>query len=88
MPIETGPRANRPGPPITETTSPDNAGRRSGTDRRCFSYTAYIPERRNGGDRRAGEDQRRMARPPSGRNAGDAGAAEACRPPRRAAPRS
>lgn len=40
----------------------DNGGRRSGVDRRQFSYTSYIPERRRGGDRRKGEDRRKMAR--------------------------
>ncbi|MEE9117353.1 MAG: hypothetical protein V3U02_02000 [Calditrichia bacterium] len=29
--------------------------RRSGKDRRQFSYTAYIPERRSGKDRRSGK---------------------------------
>jgi hypothetical protein len=33
--------------------------RRSGKDRRQFSYTAYIPERRNGQDRRSGKNRRR-----------------------------
>ena len=42
----------------------DNGGRRSGVDRRQFSYTDHIPERRAGedrrskGDRRCGEDRR------------------------------
>ena len=30
--------------------------RRSGKDRRQFSYTAYIPERRSGTDRRKGKN--------------------------------
>jgi hypothetical protein len=30
----------------------DNGERRSGLERRKFSYTLYIPERRNGQDRR------------------------------------
>ncbi len=30
--------------------------RRSGKDRRQFFYTAYIPERRNGTDRRKGKN--------------------------------
>jgi hypothetical protein len=30
----------------------DNGGTRSGTDRRKFQYTAYIPERRSSTDRR------------------------------------
>ena len=42
----------------------DNGGRRSGIDRRQFSYTGHIPERRAGEerrnrlDRRCGEDRR------------------------------
>jgi hypothetical protein len=31
----------------------DTCGRRSGLDRRKFSYTLYVPERRSGYDRRA-----------------------------------
>jgi len=31
----------------------DNGGRRSGGDRRNYSYTLHIPERRNGNDRRS-----------------------------------
>jgi hypothetical protein len=37
---------------------PDNGGRRSGIDRREFSYYAHIPERRSGKDRRSGNDRR------------------------------
>ena len=33
--------------------------RRSGKDRRRFSYTAYIPERRSGKDRRSGKNRGR-----------------------------
>lgn len=36
----------------------DNGGRRLGIDRRQFSYTAHIPERRKSKDRRRGEDRR------------------------------
>jgi hypothetical protein len=32
--------------------------RRSGKDRRQFSYTAYIPERRSGTDRRKGKNEK------------------------------
>ena len=32
--------------------------RRSGKDRRQFFYTAYIPERRNGTDRRKGKNRK------------------------------
>jgi hypothetical protein len=40
----------------------DNGGRRSGADRRKFSYTYCIPERRNGQDRRNRSDRRRSLR--------------------------
>ena len=36
----------------------DNGGRRTGIDRRQFSYAVHIPERRSGTDRRAGNDRR------------------------------
>jgi hypothetical protein len=36
----------------------DNGGRRSGMDRRQFSYTGHIPERRVGEDRRSRLDRR------------------------------
>jgi hypothetical protein len=36
----------------------DRGGIRSGTDRRKFQYTAYIPEKRSGRDRRKGFDRR------------------------------
>ena len=36
----------------------DNGGRRSGSDRRQFSYAFHIPERRMSSDRRSGEDRR------------------------------
>jgi hypothetical protein len=36
----------------------DNRGRRLGTDRREFSYTIHIPERRSGKERRSGLDRR------------------------------
>ncbi len=36
----------------------DNGGTRSGTDRRKFHYTAYIPEKRSSRDRRKGFDRR------------------------------
>ena len=40
----------------------DNGGRRSGGDRRNYSYTLHIPERRNGKDRRSGDDRRKVQR--------------------------
>ena len=36
----------------------DNGGRRSGLDRRLFSSSKHIPERRSGNDRRARIDRR------------------------------
>ncbi|NLA74526.1 MAG: hypothetical protein GX846_03470 [Deltaproteobacteria bacterium] len=36
----------------------DNGGRRTGTDRRSYSYTGHIPERRTGVDRRSFSDRR------------------------------
>ena len=38
----------------------DNGGRRSGTDRRQFSYISHIPERRCGQDRRSRVERRRI----------------------------
>jgi len=43
-------------------TSTDNGGRRSGGDRRKYSYTLYIPERRSGKDRRDVKDRRMIPR--------------------------
>jgi len=40
----------------------DNGGRRCGGDRRNYSYTLHIPERRNGKDRRSGTDRRLSSR--------------------------
>ncbi len=36
----------------------DNGGRRLGVDRRQYSYTTHVPERRRGKDRRNGKDRR------------------------------
>lgn len=41
----------------------DHGGRRCGWDRRQYSYTFHIPERRMGRDRRSGEDRRQISRP-------------------------
>ncbi len=41
---------------------PDNDGRRSGIDRRQFSYDLHLPERRSGKDRRSGFDRRQKIR--------------------------
>jgi hypothetical protein len=38
----------------------DNGGRRLGIDRRQFSYTNHIPNRRQGHDRRTGLDRRSL----------------------------
>ena len=42
----------------------DNNGRRSGVERRQFSYNGHIPERRFSKDRRSGRDRRRKSRMP------------------------
>ena len=41
----------------------DKGGRRVGVERRRYSYTCYIPERRSGEDRRSGGDRRSADRP-------------------------
>jgi len=43
-------------------TSTDNGGRRSGGDRRKYSYTLHVPERRRGDDRRSVKDRRTTPR--------------------------
>jgi hypothetical protein len=43
---------------IVEFNLRDNGGRRSGIDRRHFSYTTHIPERRLGKDRREASNRR------------------------------
>lgn len=40
----------------------DNGGRRSGIDRRKFSYSVHVPERRSSIDRRRGLDRRKQLR--------------------------
>lgn len=47
---------------IVSEVSTDNDGRRKKEDRRKFSYTIHIPERRCGIDRRSGEDRRQSSR--------------------------
>ena len=44
---------------IISEQSLDNGGRRTGGDRRKFSYSDHIPERRSGNERRSGEDRRK-----------------------------
>ena len=46
----------------TEVIIQDNGGRRTGADRRNFSYSLHIPERRGGDDRRNGKDRRKTPR--------------------------
>jgi hypothetical protein len=38
-------------------SSKDNRGRRSGIERRNFSYTVHVPERRSGKERREAIDR-------------------------------
>jgi hypothetical protein len=52
--------SDEPEPVIQPTT--DNGGRRSGLERRNFSYTVHVPERRSGTDRRAHDDRRKTPR--------------------------
>ena len=40
----------------------DNGGRRIGVDRRSFSYSLHIPERRSHDDRRKGDNRRKTTR--------------------------
>jgi hypothetical protein len=40
----------------------DNGGRRKDSERRNFEYTAHIPERRSGKDRRDGVERREKRR--------------------------
>jgi hypothetical protein len=40
----------------------DNGGRRSGIERRQFSYNGHIPERRSDKERRSGNDRRIKSR--------------------------
>lgn len=43
---------------ITPVERIDNGGRRSGVERRRYSYASHIPERRSGEERRSGKDRR------------------------------
>ena len=40
----------------------DNGGRRLGIERRSYSYSLHIPERRDGKDRRSGMGRRKIKR--------------------------
>jgi len=46
---------------MMRTSLPDNGGRRSGADRRQFSYGVHIPDKRLEEDRRSGTDRRNRA---------------------------
>jgi hypothetical protein len=46
------------------TNNYDKGGRRKKADRRQFSYTFHIPERRSDLDRRNGDDRRNTGRDP------------------------
>jgi hypothetical protein len=45
-----------------QTIAEDNGGRRIGIDRRSFSYSLHIPERRSQDDRRKGDHRRKANR--------------------------
>jgi hypothetical protein len=45
-----------------QTIFKDNGGRRIGVDRRSFSYSLHIPERRSDDDRRKGDIRRKTIR--------------------------
>jgi hypothetical protein len=47
---------------MNNKTLPENDDRRSGIDRRRFSYAVYIPERRSNIDRRKGLDEQSQQR--------------------------
>lgn len=47
---------------VNDINISDNGGRRKNGDRRNFTYTIYIPERRHECDRRSGEDRRKENR--------------------------
>jgi hypothetical protein len=47
---------------LVQEFSVKQVGRRSGGDRRNYSYTLHIPERRKGKERRSGNDRRQFPR--------------------------
>ena len=49
-------------PNLKELILIDNGGRRWGGDRRNYSYSLHIPERRSGNERRSGADRRKTSR--------------------------
>jgi hypothetical protein len=52
---DLGEDPSRPGYNVREKIN-----RRSGIDRRCFSYVGYLPERRSGEERRGNPDRREI----------------------------
>ena len=46
---------------IEDTNSRDSQNQRTGLDRRQFSYTHYLPERRAGKDRRRDDDNQKAS---------------------------
>ena len=46
--------------PMNDVDIKDNGNRRFDMDRREFSYTAYLPERRSGKDRRGVSDHKNI----------------------------
>jgi len=46
---------------IEDTQSKDSQNRRTGIDRRQFSYTHHLPERRAGKDRRRDDDNHKAS---------------------------
>jgi hypothetical protein len=68
--FEKDPMSQNPVPDlVTISTNPyrrfmliDNGGRRTGGDRRNYSYSIHLPERRDRQDRRCGSDRRRYPR--------------------------
>ena len=53
--------------PFHYTYDEDNSGRRSSIDRRQFTYTVHIPERRIVSERRAEKDRRNFKQQSRGR---------------------
>jgi hypothetical protein len=49
---------------VNDINIDDNGGRRKNGDRRIFTYTMHIPERRHEYDRRSGKDRRKEGRFP------------------------
>ena len=56
----------------------DGGGRRTGLERRRFSYASHIPERRSGEDRRQAVDRREFVERRSGKERSSASSRRAC----------